>query len=366
MGNCGAFEGTNKLVQFAIEVDFCLNYVCGHPDWSKYGMLVLLISCYASAPTRRNAGEKVDTALRFDGNNPNSLTNNYEIENPHRFGEDLIPPDNHPVSITVGVSKIGVGHPGYESFLSHKLPLRMNQRDVTAEDSVKENTFSENQAMFSALTIQDSILPRIWVGVLVSTTWSAILTVLYMNDKTRFTPYILDPLLIDILGLVLGLLLSFRADTSYERYIEGRQIFSKIQAANRYVSTLVWLYIDRVEANEKLCLLNMVLALSVATKHHLRGEHGLLFDDLQPLLGHLPAGSFTNDLDIPHQISIQLSHHLKDISDRGEFTNNALELVSDDVFDMLSGKLQSMVKCIDRLKRIQNCPTPLGFGLHLR
>ena len=206
-----------------------------------------------------------------------------------------------------------------ESVMTHQVPKKIGENDNTDDGIHINNIYSENNAMLSALTITNSILPRIWLGVILSTAWSAVFTTMYMNNKIRFTPYILNPLIIGLLGVVLGLLLGFRANTAYERYMEARKLWSTMRSANRYISTIVWMYVDRdseISKNRSLCFLNTLLALSVATKHYLRGEHGSLFEDIQPLVGHLPAGAISDQVNLPREISIHLTNYLKTSYDR--------------------------------------------------
>lgn len=87
--------------------------------------------------------------------------------------------------------------------------------------------------------------------------------------------------------MVLGLLLAFRANTSYARYYEGRQLWEGLTSNARNLSRLVWLSIpERTQSDhlEKMRCMKLILAFAVATKHHLRHEYGVDYYDLDYLL----------------------------------------------------------------------------------
>jgi putative membrane protein len=136
--------------------------------------------------------------------------------------------------------------------------------------------------------------------------------------------------LISVLGTVLGLVISFRTSTAYERYSEGRKTWTTIQLNCRTLSQNVrlrsvsmrglslthalsqfWNHIsnDRDANNkpapagasddeaqkrvvkaqiEKKTMINLVHAYAVAVKHMLRGEPGVYYEDLYPLVCFLP------------------------------------------------------------------------------
>ncbi|KAJ7727755.1 UPF0187-domain-containing protein [Mycena metata] len=107
--------------------------------------------------------------------------------------------------------------------------------------------------------------------------------------------------LLTVLGTVLGLVISFRTSSAYERYQEGRKMWTNIQIASRNLAQIIWIHvaIERVDKDkvpmstvqsiiEKKSMINLVQAFSVAVKHFLRGEPGIYYEDLYPLISVLP------------------------------------------------------------------------------
>jgi len=107
--------------------------------------------------------------------------------------------------------------------------------------------------------------------------------------------------LLTVLGTVLGLVISFRTSSAYERYQEGRKMWTNISIASRNLAQIIWIHvaIERVDKDknkmttvesiiEKKSMINLVQGISVAVKHFLRGETGVYYEDLYPLICFLP------------------------------------------------------------------------------
>nr|GAT50495.1 predicted protein [Mycena chlorophos] len=107
--------------------------------------------------------------------------------------------------------------------------------------------------------------------------------------------------LLSVLGTVLGLVISFRTSSAYERYQEGRKMWTNISIASRNLGQIIWIHVplNRKDASgralttvesviEKKSMINLVQAFAVAVKHFLREEPGVYFQDLYPLICFLP------------------------------------------------------------------------------
>lgn len=87
--------------------------------------------------------------------------------------------------------------------------------------------------------------------------------------------------------MVLGLLVSMRTNTAYDRYWEGRRLWAQMQTSVRMVARTIWLGIPEAHPNslkEKSQAMDLLLAFMMAIKHHLREEHELKHMDYVGLL----------------------------------------------------------------------------------
>ncbi|KAH7890269.1 Bestrophin, RFP-TM, chloride channel-domain-containing protein [Phlebopus sp. FC_14] len=117
----------------------------------------------------------------------------------------------------------------------------------------------------------------------------------------------LQPTLLTVLGTVLGFVVSFRTTISYDRYNEGRKLWSQIIFATRMFARMVWFHVpedstgfrpdDKESADErkvrtlveKKAVINLLEAFATSTKHYLRGEHGIRYKDVHPFVSFLPS-----------------------------------------------------------------------------
>ncbi|KAG1217217.1 hypothetical protein G6F35_009357 [Rhizopus arrhizus] len=93
--------------------------------------------------------------------------------------------------------------------------------------------------------------------------------------------------IVPALSVVLGLLLAFRANTSYARYYEGRQLWQDLTSNVRNLARLVWVSIpeqNEKDHTEKMRCMKLLLAFAISTKHYLRREYGIDYYDLEYLL----------------------------------------------------------------------------------
>ncbi|CEP12168.1 hypothetical protein [Parasitella parasitica] len=140
--------------------------------------------------------------------------------------------------------------------------------------------------------------------------------------------------IVPVLSVVLGLLLAFRANTSYARYYEGRQQWQDLASNTRNLARLIWCSIPERTQNdhlEKMRCMKLLLAFAVATKHYLRREYGIDYYDLDYLLppNWIPAAaddqlfvikddSSDDDAVVVSNVLSGSTTHLLDVSQGGD------------------------------------------------
>ncbi|KAF5336356.1 hypothetical protein D9611_006596 [Ephemerocybe angulata] len=147
---------------------------------------------------------------------------------------------------------------------------------------------------FSATVIND-----IWPEVLF---FSLVATAVAVVTETKTKNLGINSSLLTVLGTVLGLVISFRTSSAYERYQDGRKMWTNVNTATRNLGQMIWIHVplnredkglQRKQTNlesiiEKKSILNLLQAFPVAVKHFLRGEQGVYYEDLYPLISFLP------------------------------------------------------------------------------
>ncbi|KAI6372884.1 hypothetical protein MCOR25_003621 [Pyricularia grisea] len=145
------------------------------------------------------------------------------------------------------------------------------------------------------MQMHGSILPKLIMPLLFMGLWAALITSLHMAPyfKERNVKVSVNSVLLTVLGFVVGLGLSFRSSTAYERYAEGRRYWASLILASQSLGRVFWIHArEREETREKdilnkLSALNLLTAFAVALKHKLRFEPYTNYEDLSQMVGHL-------------------------------------------------------------------------------
>ncbi|KAI0764800.1 Bestrophin, RFP-TM, chloride channel-domain-containing protein [Fomes fomentarius] len=157
-------------------------------------------------------------------------------------------------------------------------------------------------AGWSLKKFKATVINDIWPEVLFFTGVAAMVSLVsdLTTHKLSFSSAMLT-----VLGTVLGLVISFRTSSAYERYMEGRKLWTAISLASRNLAQIIWLHVPFERINkktgepmskleitiEKKTMVNLVNAYAVSVKHMLRGEPGVYYEDLYPLVCFLPRYS---------------------------------------------------------------------------
>ncbi|KAF2119610.1 Bestrophin, RFP-TM, chloride channel-domain-containing protein [Lophiotrema nucula] len=150
------------------------------------------------------------------------------------------------------------------------------------------------------LRLHGSITPEMVLPLLFVGGWSTCITCIskFVHDLG------ISQLLLTVLGFVVGLALSFRSSTAYERYGEGRKYWAQLTLASQNLARLIWIHAEEREGEDakkdllaKITAMNLIVGFSVALKHKLRFEPFTHYDDLKHLVGHLDT--FAKSADLP-------------------------------------------------------------------
>ncbi|KAF9085015.1 hypothetical protein BGX27_003641, partial [Mortierella sp. AM989] len=143
------------------------------------------------------------------------------------------------------------------------------------------------------------LMLRLKGTVIVAIWWQIILVGIFASSVFLIDKYsswkMTYPLsLVTILGTVVSLLLVFRTNTAYDRYWEGRRLWSQMTLSIRNLTRGIWVCVREDQTRdllEKKSAINLLVAFAFATKHYLREEYGYNYEDMADLLAHIPKYS---------------------------------------------------------------------------
>ena len=159
------------------------------------------------------------------------------------------------------------------------------------------------------LRMHGSTTPRMIVPLVFIGFWATLITCI-----SEFVyPLEVNSLLLTVLSFVVGLGISFRTSSAYERLVDGRKYWAQLIQASRLMAHLVWIHAEerheqdadqgKADLLAKLTGLNLIVAFAVALKYRLRFEPYSNYEDLEPLVSHL--STFAADAYEPDSLLIR-------------------------------------------------------------
>ncbi|KAF9172033.1 hypothetical protein BGX21_006445 [Mortierella sp. AD011] len=273
------------------------------------------------------------------------------------------------------------------------------------------------------LRLKGTVILQIWWQVLLVGIYASLVFLINKYSTWKMT-YTLN--LVSVMGMVVSLLLVFRTNTAYDRYWEGRRLWSQMTLSIRNLTRGIWVCVSENETRdllEKKSAINLLVAFAFATKHYLRGEYGYNYSDMVGLLTHIPKYSIPTStqpmdwrMDVPTPLEtlspIPQQQQKSQVSDMystsvagrtsGAFSRNRARRASKQqelAFDfltptnipvelsfyiasyikscsnkgkvdastltMMNNALVMMVDCLTGFERILRTPIPLAYSIHL-
>lgn len=203
--------------------------------------------------------------------------------------------------------------------------------------------------------IKGSVIPAIFPRVLGCFLFSLVISALYARGVPISLP--IESL---IPSIVLGLLLVFRTNTSYERFWEGRKQWGAIANTARNLARQIWVSIPTPspeEEEKKLITTRLLIAYAVATKRHLRSETPV-HPEMEQLMPQAWCERLQNTSNPPLEIIFWIGNYLQTQADHNHL--NPYQLSS--MFKLLDVMVDALGAC----ERILRTPIPLAYSIHLK
>ncbi len=210
-----------------------------------------------------------------------------------------------------------------------------------------------------AVQMRGSVLPRVAPRIALFMTYSALI-VFSRQMGWKIPISILGELTSNVAyNLVLGLLLVFRTNSSYDRYWEGRKAWGQMVIAIRNLARTIQVSIpvaNELEWHAKQRVFQLLIAFPIATKLHLRQT-----PDNQELADVLTPAEQAEIDQVPNRpvyITLWLQEYLqKELQHQRLDSNRAWEL--DDLINQL---IQGLAAC----ERIVHTPVPIAYVIYLK
>ncbi len=132
---------------------------------------------------------------------------------------------------------------------------------------------------------------------------------------THHTAVLISNQLVIVLNVSVSLLLVFKNNSSYDRFMESRRIWGTMVTCLRNLSRALLVKVQpntERDREERVGVLQLLIAYQVAMKHYLRNEQGVGYADLYPLICHVPSLRKWHDgTSLPLQITWHIGSYIK-------------------------------------------------------
>jgi putative membrane protein len=256
------------------------------------------------------------------------------------------------------------------------------KRSKTSFELSNYNSFNLNLFRYKG-TVINHVLPKcIFFGV-----WS---TALFLLEKKLYKVGFLSVpnSIIAVLGTFISLLLVFRTNTAYDRYWEGRKVWSTMKVCLRNLARLTWLHCEEKDPKDRAIkehIISLLISFAVYTKHHLRQEFDVDYQDCEGLMHNFPeTGGTTPDSTInpftrgEHDfLAIEIKESIRNndshsfpliiIQRLSAFVAYQVETnrVNVSVQGVLINTLTTLTDCLTGFERILYTPIPTAYAVHL-
>ncbi len=171
-------------------------------------------------------------------------------------------------------------------------------------------------------------------------------------SETQFKSTIL---IHQLLGIVLGLFLVFRVNSSYDRWWEGRKLWGSMVNNTRNLSLKFAAYLEPVDHQNRQWFAQMISNIPASLRDHLRGKHKLRelewSDETEFLKGE-------KAVHVPNYISGLLYRKVVELVKAGKLTPDQQWL--------LDRELKEFSDIIGACERIKNTPIPYSYAMYIK
>ncbi|MDJ0519382.1 MAG: bestrophin family ion channel [Trichodesmium sp. MO_231.B1] len=216
--------------------------------------------------------------------------------------------------------------------------------------------YQKKSWLTSLLALKGSVIPKVWGRVVITMIFSLIITIMYQSGLTWIHQSALSSL---IPSVVLGLLLVFRTNTSYDRFWEGRKVIGGIIISCRSLSRQIWVNIPEKTAADtegKKSAMLLLAGFLIGTKLHLRNES--VDGKLQSIISENQYLELKEVNHIPLRIAKWIGDYFRQAYDL-----NYIDSIQLSTYNQI---LDSMVKDETACERILNTPMPPAYAIHLK
>ncbi len=176
----------------------------------------------------------------------------------------------------------------------------------------------------------------------------------HINDKSIVKNI---PILHNLLGFAISMLLVFRTNTAYDRWWEGRKLWGSLVNNSRNLAIKLSVILPVEDKEQRSFFRKIIPAYAYALHNLLKAEKTriALFETKEHL--HIMK-DIDHDKHIPNQVALLMFKHVQQLYKEGKIDGNQLIV--------LNGELQSFTDVCGACERIKNTPIPYSYSVFIK
>jgi putative membrane protein len=163
------------------------------------------------------------------------------------------------------------------------------------------------------------------------------------------------PLMHNLLGFAISMLLVFRTNTAYDRWWEGRKLWGGLVNNSRNLALKLDAYLDQNDKSTKDFFRKTIPLYATALKEHLQSEgtRFMLDEKEHPELANIDKAKH-----IPNQVAGLMMQRVATLHRHGK--------ISGDQLIVLNGELTAFTDICGACERIKNTPIPYSYSAFIK
>ena len=165
------------------------------------------------------------------------------------------------------------------------------------------------------------------------------------------------PVMHNLLGFAISMLLVFRTNTAYDRWWEGRKLWGALVNNSRNLAIKLAVMLPKDDTEQRNFFRKIIPAYAYALFNHLRAERTrieLFEEDAR----HPVFKQIDEEKHVPNQVALLMFKHIQQLYAEGKITGDQLIV--------LNGELQSFTDICGACERIKNTPIPFSYSVFIK
>ncbi|HPW62774.1 MAG TPA: bestrophin family protein [Cyclobacteriaceae bacterium] len=158
-----------------------------------------------------------------------------------------------------------------------------------------------------------------------------------------------------LLGIVLGLFLVFRTNSSYDRWWEGRKLWGSMVNNTRNLAHKLNAFLDKDDDDNRTWFARMIPNFVFSVKEHLR--RGALLSELEPVDDTFIA-NLKDVKHVPNRLSSMMYVRINNLYKTNKISGDQLFLVDKE--------LKEFSDILGACERIRNTPIPYNYSMYIK